>query len=269
VTLALIDGDLIAYRAALGSQETFDWGDTGGKVSVTDPSAAAQAAIKLVSEWADMVSAKDVIVALTGPDKFRKRLLPSYNSNRTGEKPLAHGAAVQSIKDTFPYHLINGLEGDDIMGILMTTDKYADRAVIVSIDKDMRTIPGRLFNPTKDRKPRVIKPAEADYWWMYQTLCGDTIDGYKGCPGIGDKKAMKALGGIGNPLSSMWREVVMTYRLKKLTEEDALVQARMARILRREDYDKATKEVILWHPTTPIRIPVEAAPSQEPEVSMS
>jgi DNA polymerase-1 len=257
VTLALIDGDLIAYRAALGPQETFNWPE-GGSVSTTDPRAAALAAINLVHEWADKVNADDLIVCLTGPDKFRTRVLPSYNFNRKGEKPLAHAAAVDSIKEKFRFHLINGLEADDLLGILMTTPKYVDRAVIVSIDKDLKTIPGRLFNPAKDRKPRLISEDEANYWWMFQVLCGDVCDGYKGCPGIGEVKATKLLGGIGNPLGTLWGAVVGAYGSKGLTEADALVQARVARILRREDYDRAAKQVRLWHPTTPTYIPVEA-----------
>jgi len=262
VTLALLDGDIIAYRAACGMQTVYDFGDTG-KVVEVNVEAAAEEAVKLAQEWADAVDAKEVVVGFTSSDKFRTRLLPSYKANRPGAKPPAHAAAVQAIKDKFPFHLIRGLEADDILGILMTTPKYADRAVIVSIDKDFNTIPGRLFNPTKGVGPIRIPPPMADYNWMYQTLIGDSTDNYKGCPGIGPKKAVDILGvvkGVRWPtLEELWPRVVAAFKAKKLTEDDALVQARVARILRREDYDKTTKEIILWHPTTPIRIPVEAA----------
>jgi DNA polymerase-1 len=62
---------------------------------------------------------------------------------------------------------------------------------------------------------------------MYQTLVGDTSDGYPGCPGIGPVKAEKVLG-----MPPNWQDVVGAYRAAKLTEADALVQARVARILR-------------------------------------
>jgi DNA polymerase-1 len=261
VTLALVDGDLIAYRAALGPQQEWDWGDNGGIVKTTDPTAARLAAVKMVHEWADMVNATDIIVCLTGPDKFRTRILPSYNSNRKGEKPLAHADAVQAIREACKFHLINHLEADDLLGILMTTPKYADKAVIVSIDKDLATIPGRLFNPTKDTFPRTISEPAANHWWMTQTLTGDTVDGYSGLAGIGPAKAAKILGGAGAPLGTLWGAVAAAYRAKGLTEEDALVQARMARILRREDYDTPGKRIRLWHPTTPLYIPLE--PTQE------
>lgn len=256
MSLALIDGDIIAYRAACGPQQTFDWGDTGGKVSVVDPKEATKSAVELVHQWADAVKAKDIIVGLTGVAKFRRRILPSYQYNRAGgRKPEAHAAVVEEIKRQFPYHLIEGLEGDDILGILSTTDKYAAKAIVISVDKDLRTVPGRHFNPLKDRNPVTVTSAMADYAWMMQTLTGDVSDGYKGCPGIGPAKAFRLLGTPAS-VKYLWPTVVQAFRNAKLTEEDALVQARVARILRREDYDKQTKEVLLWHPTTPIRIPL-------------
>ena len=82
---------------------------------------------------------------------------------------------------------------------------------------------------------------------MYQTLVGDTVDGYSGCKGIGDKTARKILGEVGeHSLSEMWQAVINTYKSKGYTEDDAFLNARMARILRAEDYDFKNKEVKLW-----------------------
>lgn len=47
-------------------------------------------------------------------------------------------------------------------------------------------------------------------------------------------------------LNEMWKLVVETYKSKGFTEEDALRNARMARILRAEDYDFNNKEIKLW-----------------------
>jgi hypothetical protein len=41
-----------------------------------------------------------------------------------------------------------------------------------------------------------------------------------------------------------WTTILATYQCKGLTEEDALIQARVAKILRYEDYDFDLKEVI-------------------------
>ena len=82
---------------------------------------------------------------------------------------------------------------------------------------------------------------------MYQTLIGDRVDGYEGCKGIGDVTARKILGEIGEKsLEEMWDLVKKTFEEKGFTEADALRNARMARILRVEDYDFKKKEVKLW-----------------------
>ena len=44
----------------------------------------------------------------------------------------------------------------------------------------------------------------------------------------------------------MWQAVINTYKSKGYTEDGALLNARMARILRAEDYDFKNKEVKLW-----------------------
>ena len=83
---------------------------------------------------------------------------------------------------------------------------------------------------------------------MYQTLIGDTVDGYYGCKGIGEKRAKKILGEVGEKsLAEMWKAVKETFVKGGMTEEEALLNARMARILHFEDYDFKKKEAILWN----------------------
>ena len=45
----------------------------------------------------------------------------------------------------------------------------------------------------------------------------------------------------------MWEEVKETFVNIIMTEEEALLNARMARILHFEDYDFKKKEAILWN----------------------
>jgi DNA polymerase-1 len=92
-----------------------------------------------------------------------------------------------------------------------------------------------------------ISEAQADYYHMFQTLVGDTSDGYKGCPGVGKVKA-EAL--LSDHDRSHWDIVKAAYEKAKLTEQDALTQARLARILRWSDWDNTKKEPILWTPTS-------------------
>jgi DNA polymerase-1 len=134
------------------------------------------------------------------------------------------------------------LEGDDVCGIL-ATEPYKGKRTVASIDKDLANIPGTLFNPRTEATHQITEES-ARIWHLMQTLTGDPTDGYKGCPGIGEIKAAKLLGEHG--LS--WSAVVYAYESKGLTEADALVQARVARILRHTDYNRDTGEVTLWCP---------------------
>ena len=88
-----------------------------------------------------------------------------------------------------------------------------------------------------------ISKEEADYNHLYQTLIGDTADNYKGCPGIGSVGAHKIL-----DESPTWEAVVAAFEKKGLDEEEALLQARVARILRAEDYDFKKKVPKMWTP---------------------
>ncbi len=79
---------------------------------------------------------------------------------------------------------------------------------------------------------------------MNQALVRDTTDGYKGCPVVGNVAAKKILEQEGD----MWTNVVAAFTKAKLGPEEALVQARVARICRASDYSFKTKKVILWNP---------------------
>lgn len=243
---ALIDGDEVAFKAFTVSTDTVDWGDGGEAAPVFSLAKAVRTAEDLIKGWVEKVHADSVVVCLSCRDRdlFRKRLFPPYKGERT-EKPQSFWDVVSSIEETFKTVEWPFLEADDVMGILSGDPGY--RNVICSSDKDMKTIPGRLFDPYHGTKV-VITPRQADHWWMYQTLIGDTTDGFKGCPKIGPKTAEKILSGCAD-LQQMWVSVVETYRSKELDGEYALTQARMARILRPGDYDQETNEIKLWHPT--------------------
>jgi DNA polymerase-1 len=128
------------------------------------------------------------------------------------------------------------------MGILSTEPAEEER-VIVSIDKDLKQIPGLLSSDGKTIKE--VNKAQADYWFLIQTLAGDLTDGYSGCPGIGVKTAEKLLD-IKVPLVDNWARVVKAYKKKDYLDGEILQQARVARILRHGEYDHTTGAVKLW-----------------------
>ena len=142
------------------------------------------------------------------------------------------------------------LEADDLLGILssrLRTDET--ETVVVSIDKDLRSIPGLFFNIGRpDDGIQEITQEEADRWFMMQALMGDMTDNYPGCPKFGPATAAKALDAVAPTPEAMWPVVVAAYAKAGFGEDYALTMARLARILRDGEYDFNTKKVNLWEP---------------------
>ena len=131
------------------------------------------------------------------------------------------------------------IEADDAMGIYATL--HTDN-VICSPDKDMKQIPGKLYNMAE---VTLITPDEGQAWHYIQTMAGDQTDGYSGVPGIGIKRATELLDKEGYK----WSTVVKAFKEKDLDEDVALMNARLAKILQCNDYDLTTGQPILWTPT--------------------
>lgn len=261
----LLDADIVAFQLAATHQRTYRFPGMEALCVAADDFETLPVRIDAeVSKLTQAVMADHVIVCLSCPteENWRLKVLPSYKGNRDYSQRPVHLKAVKDyLEANFPSYRRDTLEADDIMGILSTMKGLpknflaehpqipaTTKKVIVSEDKDMKTIPGWLWNPKKDRAPWLVSEAEADWWHLYQALCGDTTDGYVGCPGCGPVKAGKALGAPGElPLDVMWDRVLKLYSIRQLGPEDALVQARVARICRASDYDFKNKEVILWN----------------------
>ncbi len=239
----LIDGDIVCYEATSAIEQEIDWGEDLWTLHSNLDEAKALVETKVMG-WQERFSA-DAVIAFSDSTNFRKTVYPDYKGNRKSKrKPLAYKPLKQWMEGVWESYQRPGLEGDDILGILAThPSAIRGQKIIVSIDKDMKTIPGYVWNPDKDDEPVFYSTEEADYWHLYQTLTGDTTDGYPGLPGCGPKGAEKVLE------DPSWKAVVAAYEKKGLTEDDALVQARCARILRATDYDYRKKEVKLWLPT--------------------
>ncbi len=248
LTVALLDGDVIAFRASAAAQADIDWDNDGDKTPTANAEEASAAAIRTVRAWADLARCDEIIVTLTGRLNFRKTVLDTYKHNRAGKvKPLVYAETVRGLCSFYKTQLVEGLEADDIMGIMATRPKY-EGAVVVTIDKDLRGVPGRHLNPLKDDKPVEVSLFAADHYWLTQTLTGDSTDGYVGIPKIGAKKAAVILGGTPLPAAASWPKVVEAAIKAGFSRDYILQQARVARILRDGEYDKDSRSVKLWTP---------------------
>ena len=235
----LIDCDYIVYKCCAAAETEMDFGDD--VIVVTSNFSDAYKCVKrdLDRIQSDLGSFDDeLILFFTSPQNFRKKILPEYKGHRQRKKPCGFKRVISELKKNYRVILKDTLEADDALGSYAT--KFPGN-IIVSPDKDMRQIPGKLY----DFKETVnISPDEGAKWHLIQTMAGDNTDGYAGVPGIGVKKAEK----IFEEKGYTWKAVVETFVEKEMTEEDALVNARLARILQTSDYDHKIKEPILWTP---------------------
>jgi DNA polymerase-1 len=250
--LLLIDGDQFLFKATAAVEEEVRW-DEQNHVLYSNVEKAwknLQSMVQRIQERFD--TAQHAVCFSTYPG-FRSKIDATYKATRAARKPLCYAALRERMDSTYTCVTFPALEADDVMGILATKPSPSGlRRIIVSQDKDMKTIPGELWDG-KDHHH--ISEAEADRWHLYQTLTGDTVDEYKGCPGMGPVKANKLLDSTTVWLDDktaneypVWTLIVAAFEKQGLTEVDALVQARLARILRWSDWNATTKEPILWCP---------------------
>lgn len=256
--VALIDADVTAFTSSVVAEKAIDWGD-GIWTLHSDEDEGKRIFRESINRIQEKVEADKVVLAFSDSENWRKEILPTYKANRAGTRqPLIRKALVEWAKGEYESVFKPTLEGDDVIGILATR-KSKDTRIICTIDKDLKTIPGQHYNIAQDTLFEVTDE-EADRWHLIQALTGDATDGYAGCPGVGPVAAKKILdkaeetwtkGGCeGSLQAALWQAIVAAYEKAGFSEEEALTQARVARICRASDYDFKKKAVILWTPNT-------------------
>ena len=237
MTLLLIDGDIIAFKACASAETPVNWGDGLWTLHCFEQDVALrldEQIDKLVNE----APVQDCIVALSDKENYRKELAPYYKANRSNtRKPMLLQWAREYMQSKYNTIIYRRLEADDVLGILGTANTDT---IIWSEDKDLLTVPAKHWI---NGEVVEISEADADYNFYHQTLTGDSTDNYKGCPKIGGVTANKLL-----DVDCSWDTVVNTFAKQGLGEAVAIEQARLARILRNGEYDTDTGEVKLWTP---------------------
>ena len=179
----------------------------------------------------------EVVLFFSDSKNFRKKIYPEYKGHRNRKKPCGYRRVISELSKYYEVIRLPELEADDAMGIYATANPGN---IICSPDKDMKQIPGKLYNMDETV---TITPEEGKQWHYIQTLAGDQTDGYSGVPGIGVKRAVSLFEEKGYN----WNTVVEAFKDKGLTEDDALLNARLAKILTNKEYDG---RVIDWTPTS-------------------
>ena len=240
----VVDGSLFVYRIATALEEPTRWEDDIWTLHA-DAKLGKRVIDTTLGNYKTKLNCDKIIIAEDHKDNFRHSLYPEYKSHRKKvRKPIIVKPLKEYLKENYESVSLPGLEGDDVCGILATKPGNKDKIVVLSGDKDMRTIPG-IHHFIHDDSTEVVDEKTANYNFMYQTLVGDLTDGFGGCPTIGGVKASRVLANK-KDLPEMWEAVVAEYKKQKLDLDYALTQARLARILRASDWDSKKEKPILW-----------------------
>jgi 5'-3' exonuclease len=247
-----IDTDLQVYQIGFSCQQLVDFGD--GEHHYADKRKAVGMMEKEVARIRlKFGSDANIVYCLSDPKQnFRKEVLETYKQNRSVKPGAGRPLLFNFIREWFTRHTQSRwehrLEADDLLGIMATSPL---KALMVSIDKDLLTIPGTLYDP-KTLTPVVTDAKTATRNHYFQTLVGDSVDNYKGIPRVGKVKATKLL-----DADCSWEAVqdaFIAHYSTKLGEPKiqaiarAVQQARVAYILMYNDYDFHTQTVTLWTP---------------------
>ena len=240
----LIDADFIVYKSCAAVETEVDFGDDVILVTSNFSEALAATNRELTKIKNKFGSFSEMILFFSDSINFRKQILESYKGHRNRKKPCGYKRVINALRKEYKVIIKPSLEADDAMGVYST--KYPGNC-IVSPDKDMKQIPGQLYNLDE---VFTVSKEEGAKWHLIQALAGDQTDGYSGVPGIGVKRATSLFEEDGYS----WKTVTKAFTDKGMTEYDAITNARLARILTSDDYDFKNKRPILWTPTPDYKI---------------
>ncbi len=183
------------------------------------------------------------------------RIVDTENERTTWSKYLKETAGFKREEDYIASKLYEGVrfkKGNDYYIVLKDGPQRYRNLILSCVDKDLiGSVPSKVFNYYRSAQYNIdmkwVETSHADaYKFKYiQTLTGDSTDGIKGCPGIGPKKAEKALEGLVTPCD-MWKAIVSLFISKGLTEKEALRDMRLVNM----EQVSIDCSLNLWSPPT-------------------
>ena len=224
----LIDGDIIAYRAAF-STEQMGSQDTRNKVDDL---------IEFILDSTVLFPeiGLDYSVYLTGKGNFRDDIAKSYpykGNRKSVQKPRHLQTARDHMESKYQAIISKGEEADDLIAKEAARLDY--KACVASIDKDMLQIPCWHFNMVRGDYVNVT-PFGGIKFFYTQILTGDTADNIVGLFRVGPVKAKKILEDAETE-EDLWDCVVKAYD----GNQDRVIENARLLWLRREEEE-------IWQP---------------------
>lgn len=225
----LIDGDIIAYRAAYSANNG----------TASDALQKVHDVMRwVVGNTCYSSEVEDYHVYMTGTGNFRYDIAQfrPYKGNRSErDRPTYLHFVRQYMMDTYEATMSQGEEADDLIAIEAT--RLGPSTVVASIDKDMLQIPCFHYNFKRDEWHSVSEFEGLQFFYS-QILSGDTADNIIGLQGIGPVKSKKMLEDCETE-DELWEAVINAY---SGDIDRVLENARLLWLRRRQEE--------LWEPPT-------------------
>lgn len=199
----LIDGDIVAYRAAFATQ------DQSPKDAVSKVDDLMSFIIEATIDI-PFASAGDYNTYLTGKGNFRFDIAKTleYKGNRKDvPKPTHLPLCREHMIDGYHAIVSQGEEADDLIAKAAASLDY--NCVVASIDKDMLQLPCWHFNFGRNEWTKVSPEGGMKFFYT-QILTGDRADNIGGLYGVGPVKASKMLQDC-HTEEDLWDAVLKAY----------------------------------------------------------
>lgn len=221
----LIDGDIVAYRAAY-STEGGHAGDVADKVD------------ELMDYILDATTfdGSPFKVYLTGDGNFRYDVavtVPYKGNRKDTKKPEFLPDARDYLVEDYGAVVSSGEEADDLIAIEAT--RLGPHTIIASVDKDFLQVPCVHYNTNKQTFTEQDELSATRFFYT-QILTGDRADNIQGLHRVGPVKAAMILGESTDEVE-MYNKCVQAYD----GDVDRVIENARLLWLRREEGQ-------LWHP---------------------
>lgn len=213
----LIDGDILAYELAFAAESFWKHlhKEKGEEVQGPPPFEIVEEMIeRRIPEIIQESESTGVPeMCFSGSKNFRNFIAftQPYKDKRAA-RPFHYKNVKFVLSNTYKTHLVEGLEADDLIGLLMT--KSPGKYICVTRDKDLRQIPGMHYGWEVNKQP-AFGPYEFNElgvvflqrgkstkiigggakFFFCQVLMGDSVDTVPGIPGMGPVNAYAIING--------------------------------------------------------------------------
>ena len=226
---ALIDGDVIVYRAGFAGNDKLE--ASLGNVKL------------LLKAILNTLETDDYQVYISSDDKSNFRYVVAktqeYKGNRkNASRPNYYKEIRKYLKEKWGAEEVSGMEADDALGIAQN-----ESTIMCSIDKDLNMVPGWHYNfVTKEKyyiqdddnlnlsidkkgKRKTYKLDRGGLKWFYaQTLLGDICDNIPGIRGLGPVA-------VDNILKNCYTEKEMIDTVWEIYKERGLSKERLLEVV--------------------------------------